>query len=163
MRKKTAFLSGTSNFFDPSYFETALEELELKFHVFITIFSLFPFFRSISGKLSTPRPASGSDGHHHMGGDNANSGSYPNGGTSGRFLLREDDVMQLEFNTNGLFSRSKPRRLILLNDLLVCVAVNGRSSEVDPSTSTSTSANERLTLKWAVPVSDVEVSQRVIF
>jgi Rho guanine nucleotide exchange factor 10 len=73
--------------------------------------------------------------------------------------LREDDVMQLEFNTNGLFSRSKPRRLILLNDLLVCVAVNGRSSEVDPSTSTSTSANERLTLKWAVPVSDVEVSQ----
>ena len=116
--------------------------------------------RSISGKLSTPRPASGSDGHHHMGGDNANSGSYPGGnGTSGRFLLREDDVMQLEFNTNGLFSRSKPRRLILLNDLLVCVAVNGRSSEVDPSTSTSTSANERLTLKWAVPVSDVEVSQ----
>lgn len=112
--------------------------------------------RSISGKLSTPRPTSGSDGHHHMG-DNANSGSYPNG-TSGRFLLREDDVMQLEFNTNGLFSRSKPRRLILLNDLLVCVAVNGRSSEVDPSTSTSTSANERLTLKWAVPVSDVEVS-----
>ena len=94
-----------------------------------------------------------------MGGDNANSGSYPGGnGTSGRFLLREDDVMQLEFNTNGLFSRSKPRRLILLNDLLVCVAVNGRSSEVDPSTSTSTSANERLTLKWAVPVSDVEVS-----
>ena len=126
-----------------------------------SLYSLyFLFFRSISGKLSTPRPASGSDGHHHMGGDNANSGSYPGGnGTSGRFLLREDDVMQLEFNTNGLFSRSKPRRLILLNDLLVCVAVNGRSSEVDPSTSTSTSANERLTLKWAVPVSDVEVSQ----
>ena len=24
LRKKTAFLSGTSNFFDPSYFETAL-------------------------------------------------------------------------------------------------------------------------------------------
>ena len=134
----------------------------MKIRIFITIFFLFPFFfRSISGKLSTPRPASGSDGHHHMGGDNArDSGSYPGGnGTSGRFLLREDDVMQLEFNTNGLFSRSKPRRLILLNDLLVCVAVNGRSSEVDPSTSTSTSANERLTLKWAVPVSDVEVSQ----
>merc|ERR1719219_2330790 len=109
--------------------------------------------RSISGKLSTPRPSSGSEHHHHMS-DNASSGQYP---TSGRFLLREDDVMQLEFNTNGLFSRSKPRRLILLNDLLVCVAVNGRSSEVDPSTSTSTSANERLTLKWAVPVSDVEV------
>ena len=74
-----------------------------------------------------------------------------------RFLLREDDVMQLEFNANGLFSRSKPRRLILLNDLLVCVAVNGRSSEVDPTSTLSSSANERLTLKWAVPVQDVEV------
>ena len=66
-------------------------------------------------------------------------------------------MMQLEFNTNGLISRSKPRRLLLLNDLLVCVAVNGRSSEVDPSNTTSTSANERLTLKWAVPVNDVEL------
>ena len=102
-----------------------------------------------TGKLSTPRP-SASDLN-----DNANSSQ---GSSSGRFLLREDDVMQLEFNTNGLFSRSKPRRLILLNDLLVCVAVNGRSSEVDPSTTTSSSANERLTLKWAVPVSDVEVT-----
>ena len=39
----------------------------------------------------------------------------------------------------------------------VCVAVNGRSSEVDPGSSTSSSANERLTLKWAVPVNDVEL------
>ena len=103
--------------------------------------------RSISGKLSTPRPMEAGEspnGHNH-------------GHSGGRFLLREDDVMQLEFNTNGLFSRSKPRRLILLNDLLVCVAVNGRSSEVDPTNSLSSSANERLTLKWAVPVSDVEV------
>ncbi len=109
--------------------------------------------RSISGKLSTPRPSSSDllnneNSMHHQG---------HQGGNGGRFLLREDDVMQLEFNTQGLFSRSKPRRLILLNDLLVCVAVNGRSSEVDPSSSISTSANERLTLKWAVPVSDVEV------
>ena len=39
----------------------------------------------------------------------------------------------------------------------MCVAVNGRSSEVDPGSSTSSSANERLTLKWAVPVNDVEL------
>ena len=39
----------------------------------------------------------------------------------------------------------------------VCVAVNGRSSEVDPGSSTSSSANERLALKWAVPVNDVEL------
>ena len=103
--------------------------------------------RSISGKLSTPREPE--NGHHHH-----QSGSHMQ---NGRFLLREDDVMQLEFNANGLFSRSKPRRLILLNDLLVCVAVNGRSSEVDPTSTLSSSANERLTLKWAVPVQDVEV------
>ena len=105
--------------------------------------------RSISGKLSTPREPE--NGHHHH---SSGSGSHMQ---NGRFLLREDDVMQLEFNANGLFSRSKPRRLILLNDLLVCVAVNGRSSEVDPTSTLSSSANERLTLKWAVPVQDVEV------
>ena len=69
--------------------------------------------RSISGKLSTPSKLSDNDyqsinGHCH---------GPP--GSSGRFLLREDDMMQLEFNTNGLISRSKPRRLLLLNDLLV--------------------------------------------
>ena len=37
------------------------------------------------------------------------------------------------------------------------MAVNGRSSEVDPGATTSSSANERLTLKWAVPVNDVEL------
>lgn len=119
--------------------------------------------RSISGKLSSPRNVimagngtcqnDSPNGSHSSGGQN---GSY------GRFLLREDDMTHLEFNASGLIARSKPRRLLLLNDLLVCVAVNGRSSEVEypngsGSNSTSTSANERLTLKWAVPVSDVEL------
>ena len=74
-----------------------------------------------------------------------------------RFLLREDNVTQLEFNSAGMVSRSKPRRLLLLNDLLVCVSVAGRSSEVDFASSASSAANERLTLKWAVPVGDVEL------
>ena len=122
--------------------------------------------RSISGKLSAPRLSATSDhdysslngGHHyHTGHHGHPAGQHGAGHAGGRFLLREDDMMQLEFNTNGLISRSKPRRLLLLNDLLVCVAVNGRSSEVDPSSTTSTSANERLTLKWAVPVNDVEL------
>ena len=73
-----------------------------------------------------------------------------------RFLLREDNVTQLEFNSAGLVARSKPRRLLLLNDLLVCVSVSGRTSEVD-FPSTATASNERLTLKWAVPVGDVEL------
>ena len=74
-----------------------------------------------------------------------------------RFLLREDNVTQLEFNSAGMVARSKQRRLLLLNDLLVCVSVAGRSSEVDFTSTVSTTANERLTLKWAVPVGDVEL------
>eukprot|EP00095_Tigriopus_kingsejongensis_P003352 maker-scaffold787_size97196-snap-gene-0.12 protein:Tk03352 transcript:maker-scaffold787_size97196-snap-gene-0.12-mRNA-1 annotation:"rho guanine nucleotide exchange factor 10" len=72
-----------------------------------------------------------------------------------RFLLKEDDMTQLEFNASGLITRSKQRRLLLLNDLLLCVTVNGRSSEAEFNSLSS--ANERLSLKWAVSVSDVEV------
>ena len=55
-------------------------------------------------------------------------------------------------------TRSKQRRLLLLNDLLLCVTVNGRSSEVEFGGSGSNSGhNERLSLKWAVPVGDVEI------
>ena len=58
-----------------------------------------------------------------------------------RFLLREDNVTQLEFNSAGMVARSKQRRLLLLNDLLVCVSVAGRSSEVDFSSTISTTSN----------------------
>ena len=89
---------------------------------------------------------------------NALSGGNPQpAGPPLRFLLREDNVTQLEFNSSGMVSRSKQRRLLLLNDLLVCVSVAGRSSEVDFSSTVSSAANERLTLKWAVPVGDVEL------
>ena len=74
-----------------------------------------------------------------------------------RFLLREDNVTQLEFNSSGMVARSKQRRLLLLNDLLVCVSVAGRNSEADFASTVSTAANERLTLKWAVPVGDIEL------
>ena len=49
-----------------------------------------------------------------------------------RVLLREDDVHQLEFNNQGQVCRSKPRRLLLLNDQVVLAAVSGRVSEVRP-------------------------------
>lgn len=39
-------------------------------------------------------------------------------GGGNRFLLKEDDVTQLEFNASGLITRSKQRRLLLLNDLV---------------------------------------------
>ncbi|TRY79106.1 hypothetical protein TCAL_02839 [Tigriopus californicus] len=90
---------------------------------------------NISGRLSS-KPLSGGEG-------------------SNRFLLKEDDMTQLEFNASGLVTRSKQRRLLLLNDLLLCVTVNGRSSEAEFNHTSS--ANERLSLKWAVSVSDVEI------
>lgn len=70
---------------------------------------------------------------------------------SDRYLMREDNVMQLEFNQNGMVTKSKNRRLLLLNDLLVCVSVAPKSAD-------DFSSNERLTLKWSHPVTEIEVS-----
>lgn len=49
-----------------------------------------------------------------------------------------------------MITKSKRRRLLLLNDLVVCVSVTPRSTE-------DFSGSERLTLKWTYPVSDIEV------
>ncbi|XP_041978978.1 rho guanine nucleotide exchange factor 10 isoform X3 [Aricia agestis] len=65
-----------------------------------------------------------------------------------RHLLRQDDLVQLEFNQSGTLTKCKPRRLLLLNDLVVCVSVGEAGSGGD---------TERLGLKWAHPVGDVEV------
>lgn len=84
--------------------------------------------RRVSGKLAA-KPSSGSN----------------------RCLLREDNVTQLEFNATGGVSKSKARRLLLLNDLLLCVSVAPRE---DPTSA------ERLSLKWTHPVTDVEVKKK---
>ncbi|CAH0669572.1 unnamed protein product [Chilo suppressalis] len=63
-----------------------------------------------------------------------------------RHLLRQDDLLQLEFNQSGGMSKCKPRRLLLLNDLVVCVSVGAGGDDA-----------ERLGLKWAHPVQDVDV------
>ena len=97
--------------------------------------------------LTSPVASDNVNGHCNNGGN----------GMPNRFLLKEDDMTQLEFNTSGLITRSKQRRLLLLNDLLLCVTVNGRSSEVDFNSVSSANNNERLSLKWAVPVGDVEI------
>ena len=73
-----------------------------------------------------------------------------------RVLLREDDVQQLEFNSFGQVSRSKARRLLLLNDQVVCVAVTGRPSEVEIGPSLG-GQGERLALKWAAGVEEVSL------
>jgi Rho guanine nucleotide exchange factor 10 len=125
--------------------------------------------RNISGKFPPPKStqfpgtytymsSSSHDGSSSQSGSANGSGSVQSGN---RFLLREDDMTQLEFNGAGLVSRSKQRRLLLLNDLLVCATVNGRTSEVEFGGSSAGAltgyANERLSLKWAVPVNEVEL------
>ncbi|KAF5296367.1 hypothetical protein FQR65_LT10259 [Abscondita terminalis] len=67
-----------------------------------------------------------------------------------RYLLREDNVTQLEFNQCGMITKSKSRRLLLLNDLVVCVSVAPKSSD-------DFGASERLSLKWTFPVSEIEI------
>lgn len=67
-----------------------------------------------------------------------------------RYLLREDNVTQLEFNQCGMITKSKSRRLLLLNDLVVCVSVAPKASD-------DFGASERLSLKWTFPVSEIEI------
>merc|ERR1719430_728389 len=71
-----------------------------------------------------------------------------------RMLLREDDVQRLEFNSAGQISRTKGRRLLLLNDRVVCVTVTGRPSDTDVGNNNQV---ERLSLKWSAHVSEVDV------
>ena len=75
------------------------------------------------------------------------------GGGAGRVLLREDNVTRLEFNAAGQVCRSKPRRLLLLNDRVVCVAASGRPSEVEMLGSGvgggAHGQGEKLCLKWS--------------
>lgn len=56
-----------------------------------------------------------------------------------------------EFNQSGMISKTKERRLLLLNDLLVCVTVVSKAADDFRN-------SERFTLKWAFPITDIEVS-----
>ncbi|EDS30908.1 conserved hypothetical protein [Culex quinquefasciatus] len=70
--------------------------------------------------------------------------------TNTRYLLREDNVTQLEFNQSGFIVKSKKRRLLLLNDKVLCVSVA-------PKQSHEFGSSEKLTFKWMHPVQDVEI------
>uniref|UniRef100_A0A1I8Q594 DH domain-containing protein n=2 Tax=Stomoxys calcitrans TaxID=35570 RepID=A0A1I8Q594_STOCA len=71
-------------------------------------------------------------------------------GNRPRYLLREDNVTHLEFNQAGFIVKSKQRRLLLLNDKVICVSVA-------PKQSHDFGATEKLTFKWMYPVTDVEI------
>ncbi|XP_053949250.1 uncharacterized protein LOC128857524 [Anastrepha ludens] len=71
-------------------------------------------------------------------------------GNRQRYLLREDNVTHVEFNQAGLIVKSKQRRLLLLNDKVICVSVA-------PKQSHDFGATEKLSFKWMYPVADVEI------
>lgn len=71
-------------------------------------------------------------------------------GDRNRYLIREDNVTQLEFNQSGFIVKSKQRRLLLLNDKVICVSVA-------PKQSHDFGATEKLSFKWMYPVTDVEI------
>lgn len=79
-----------------------------------------------------------------------NTRSLSTDGNRHRYLLREDDVTQLEFNQSGLIVKTKQRRLLLLNDKIICVSVA-------PKQSHDFGATEKLSFKWMLPVADVEI------
>lgn len=88
---------------------------------------------NISGTFNTRSlSSSSSDGNRH------------------RYLLREDNVTHLEFNQSGFIVKSKQRRLLLLNDKVICVSVA-------PKLSHDFGATEKLSFKWMYPVNDVEI------
>lgn len=72
-------------------------------------------------------------------------------GNRHRYLLREDNLTQIEFNQSGFIVKSKPRRLLLLNDKVICVSVAPRQSQ-------DFGATEKLSFKWIYPVTDGKLS-----
>lgn len=79
-----------------------------------------------------------------------NTRALSSDGYRNRCLLREDNVTQLEFNQAGFIIKSKQRRLLLLNDKVICVSVA-------PKQSHDFGATEKLSFKWMHPVADVEI------
>lgn len=64
------------------------------------------------------------------------------------YLLREDNVTQLEFGQNGSLVKTKARRLLLANDKVICVSVAPKQDF---------GAGEKLSLKWMYHVNDVQI------
>ncbi|XP_055305474.1 rho guanine nucleotide exchange factor 10-like protein isoform X2 [Sitodiplosis mosellana] len=79
-----------------------------------------------------------------------NTRSLSSEGNRNRYLLREDNVTHLEFNQAGFIVKSKQRRLLLLNDKVICVSVA-------PKLSNEFGATEKLSFKWMYPVNEVEI------
>lgn len=64
------------------------------------------------------------------------------------YLLREDNVTQLEFGQNGMLIKTKSRRLLLANDKVICVSVAPKQEF---------GVTEKFSLKWMYHISDVQI------
>lgn len=64
------------------------------------------------------------------------------------YLLREDNVTQLEFGQNGMLVKTKARRLLLANDKVICVSVAPKQEF---------GVGEKFSLKWMYHVNDVQI------
>lgn len=43
-----------------------------------------------------------------------------------RYLIRSDDVIETVYNDRGEITKTKERRLLMLNDVLMCVTLGAR-------------------------------------
>ncbi|XP_004869627.1 rho guanine nucleotide exchange factor 10 isoform X3 [Heterocephalus glaber] len=71
-----------------------------------------------------------------------------------RRLIRSDDVIETVYNDKGEITKTKERRLLMLNDVLMCATVSFR-----PSQESHVGASQRYLLKWSVPLGHVEVME----
>ncbi|KAM7111538.1 rho guanine nucleotide exchange factor 10-like isoform 4-T4 [Molossus nigricans] len=71
-----------------------------------------------------------------------------------RYLVRSDDMIETVYNDRGEVVKTKERRLLMLNDVLMCVTVSARNSQ---DSHTLLSAGQRHLLKWSVPLGQVAV------
>ncbi|XP_054421828.1 rho guanine nucleotide exchange factor 10 [Pteronotus mesoamericanus] len=66
-----------------------------------------------------------------------------------RYLIRSDDVIETVYNDRGEVTKTKERRLLMLNDVLMCVTVSARAPHDGHAL---LSAGQRQLLKWSVPL-----------
>ncbi|XP_063091064.1 rho guanine nucleotide exchange factor 10 isoform X3 [Cavia porcellus] len=69
-----------------------------------------------------------------------------------RYLIRSDDMIETVYNDRGEITKTKERRLFMLNDVLMCATISSR-----PSQESLVGASQRYLLKWSVPLDHVEV------
>uniref|UniRef100_H0XBF2 Rho guanine nucleotide exchange factor 10 n=2 Tax=Otolemur garnettii TaxID=30611 RepID=H0XBF2_OTOGA len=69
-----------------------------------------------------------------------------------RYLIRSDDMIETVYNDRGEITKTKERRVFMLNDVLMCATVSSRTLH-----ESNAITSQRYLLKWSVPLGHVEV------